>query len=921
MPDRPKVPPRIVVAALGTLIPLGASLATPGVPETRTLPNGLRLVVLEDHAVPLVSVNLWVHAGSKDEIDTSAGYAHFLEHLVQRGAGGSGPFEYRRLAYRWGGSLEVRSNYDRTYITATASSSALPDLLAAVAAVAFRADLKDTEIEQELGSLHQEIRNYYDEPSSVAFLETMRAAFPGHPYRYPPLGNIRTLGTLKREPLAAFYRNLYVPNNMALVLAGDLDPARAFALAEAAFGKATRSATLPSKPPAPSAFPGHTDIEKRLDLKDAWTTLSFTGPGYRHPDRLAMEVIARALGDLGGSPIASALARAQAGTASQVTYYRLEDAGMLYVGITPAGPELSYAAAAAALQEIVAFKKRWPTEAETRARVDRILREERLRAERLTERAEALGEAALFGGVRYAWDLPLAFGRLTAADITRVASTYLVGDNLRLVVILPKATSPLSEEFKDRFHAAFDLLGGARGGAPAPDPGRMLHAPEEAWRSSAAAWGDPRDAGGAREARKITLENGLTVLAQEDHRHSLAGASLHLRVGSGDDPPGKEGLAYVAGHSLGAALARRPREAGATAGMAPILPEVSVSRDLTEARFLAAPADLPDGLRALAAAVGQPALPDSVFTALRKAALDLLERSARDPSFVGLELFKEKVYAGHPYAHPGPGTSAGLQAVALEDVAAFRARQVRPDRAVLAICGAFETDEIMKIVRDQFAGWRRPADAPGEEAPGRPADGRQDAEGAPAGPRATAQARAGEFTRSVDAPHSQVIVGVPGPPIDSADFEDVRLLGTALTLTAFEEMVFKRRAAFSATALPEALREGGSLAIGVVAQHPRRDEALFDLQRLMRRLALEGLSQEAARDIIRVQAGRDAAASQGVLATASNLAYREASGLRAAPERAGDPPPGAAAERLKASAARYLRPEAWIVVKVGPPSR
>ncbi|HEU4402367.1 MAG TPA: pitrilysin family protein, partial [Candidatus Polarisedimenticolia bacterium] len=417
--------PLLATLALAALAPGRFALALPGVPAVRKLPNGLTVVLLEDHAVPLVSVSLWVHAGSKDEIETSAGYAHFLEHLVQRGNDSSAPFEYQRLAHRWGGAVSVRANYDRTSITATGVPSALPDLLAAVAGMGLRASLKDAEIDQELGALTQEIRNYYDDPASVAFLETMRATFPGHPYRFPPLGNFRTLGVLKSEPLRAFYRNLYVPNNMALVLAGDLDPARAATLAETAFGKARKSLTLPPKPPPPAGFPGHNDIEKRLELKEAWTNLSFSAPGYRHRDRAAFEVIARALGESSPSPVTAALVKAQAGSSARTVYYRLEDAGMLYVGLQPATPELSYTAADVALKEIVAFRERGLGEADLRSILDRILRDERTRAEQIASQAEGLGEAALFGGARYYWDLASVYARLTPEEIRRVASTWL----------------------------------------------------------------------------------------------------------------------------------------------------------------------------------------------------------------------------------------------------------------------------------------------------------------------------------------------------------------------------------------------------------------------------------------------------------------------------------------------------------------
>ncbi len=150
----------------------------------------------------------------------------------------------------------------------------------------------------------------------------------------------------------------------------------------------------------------------------------------------------------------------------------------------------------------------------------------------------------------------------------------------------------------------------------------------------------------------------------------------------------------------------------------------------------------------------------------------------------------------------------------------------------------------------------------------------------------------------------------------------MRLLAAALTILSFEDVVFTRRAAFSATAIPEALRAGGSLGLVVIAPHLRRDEAVFDVQKLMRRLAMEALKQKDADDFARVDAARQASSLQGVLAMASTLGYRESTGLGALSiGRTLAPPAAPSPARLKEIAARYLRPEAWVVVKVGPPSR
>jgi len=916
---------RRVAIGLAALILAGLGARTgaaPGVPAVRTLANGLVVASLEDHATPLVSASLWVRSGSRDEIESSAGYAHFLEHLIQRGAGGGAPFEAQRRAHRWGGSLSVRASYDRTHLTVTGVPGALRDMLEVLATMAFRADLKDEQIDKELGALSQEVRNYYDDPSTVAFLETMRALFPNHPYRVPPLGNFRTIGSLKREPLAAFYRNLYVPNNMALAVAGDFDPARVTGWVDELFGPARRSGTLPARPAAPAAFPGHSDVEKKLDLKETWVTLGFTGPGYRHPDRPAFEVLGRWLGDAGGSPVATVLAASGTSSHTQVLSYGLEDAGLLYMGMAISSPQQAYAAAALALDEVVAIKRRGLTADDVRRCTDRILREARLRAEQMQERAQGLGEAALFGGVRYYWDLPVVYGRLTPAEVARVASTWLVPDNLRLVILAPKDAGDFPEEPKRKFHAVLDRLKSAPATATArtapPTPvtpssafAKTAYSAEEAARPTSGAWGDPRGAAGRGAPRRVVLDNGLIVLFQEDRRHGLAAAALIIEAGSGDDPAGREGLASMAAQSATATHAATTHAAGAAAHRprpavqeAVPSPDVAVSRSQTEFRLLGEPARLQSGLRALAGLLKDPQVDTGVLESVRRRALDFLERSERDVAFVSQELFREKVYAGHPYAHPGAGTPAGIKAVRADEVAGFLARHYRPGKAVLAIAGDLDPEAALGLARDLFGSWDR---GPQEPAGGPETD-------QPASPETSAsRVRGGTFARTLAAANSQVIVGSPGPRAGDPDFPIVRLLGTAVTLAAFEDMIFARRAAFSVTSLPEAHPRGGALAIAVVAPHLRRDEAVFDLQRTMRRIANEGIVPSDLQDLLNIQAGQDAAAAAGVLGTASTLAWHERAG--------GRPDPSAATpDHLKSAAERYLRPESWIVVKVGPPA-
>ena len=168
---------------------------------------------------------------------------------------------------------------------------------------------------------------------------------------------------------------------------------------------------------------------------------------------------------------------------------------------------------------------------------------------------------------------------------------------------------------------------------------------------------------------------------------------------------------------------------------------------------------------------------------------------------------------------------------------------------------------------------------------------------------------------------SRVLLGVPGAPLTHEDFSLIRLLGTVLTLHALDELIHSRQSAFSARAVPDGFRDGGSLVVEVVTPGGRSEDALADLQILMRRLALNDLKDEVLRDVAGAMAGNRAAAMQGVLPLASALAYREAAGLSAALYRDEFDPPVLSAAELRSAASRYFKPDSWIVVIVGPAGR
>jgi len=205
----------------------------------RTLANGLDVIVHEDHHVPVVAVNIWYHVGSKDERPGSTGFAHLFEHLMFEGS------EHHHAGYfqplqQAGGLVNGSTNTDRTNYWEVVPTSALElalwmesdrmgYLLPAVTSERF-------ETQRDV-VLNERRQNYENRPYGMAMMALLAALFPpGHPYHWMTIGDAADLRAMRLEDVHAFFRAYYHPANASLALAGDIDSARAFALAEQYFG-------------------------------------------------------------------------------------------------------------------------------------------------------------------------------------------------------------------------------------------------------------------------------------------------------------------------------------------------------------------------------------------------------------------------------------------------------------------------------------------------------------------------------------------------------------------------------------------------------------------------------------------------------------------------------------------------------------
>lgn len=204
--------------------------------KLRTLPNGLRVLVREAHEAPLVTVDLWVRAGSARETPETNGVAHFMEHLLFRGTAKRGRGEVDRDIEELGATLNATTSRDWMHLYTTVANRYWQNALEVIADAVKNSALRPEDVDREQMIILDELARAEDNPIRDANQRLAELLFRNHPYRLPVAATRGSIIRIQREQIVQFYRKYYVPNNASLVIVGDVAEAEAVAVAQKFFG-------------------------------------------------------------------------------------------------------------------------------------------------------------------------------------------------------------------------------------------------------------------------------------------------------------------------------------------------------------------------------------------------------------------------------------------------------------------------------------------------------------------------------------------------------------------------------------------------------------------------------------------------------------------------------------------------------------
>lgn len=679
--------------------------------EKYTLPNGLEVILREDHRLPLVAVDLWYHVGPVDEKAGRTGFAHLFEHMMFEGSehvGEKAHFKYLEGA----GATDINgtTNYDRTNYFETVPSNQL-DLALWLESdrMGFLLEKLDrTKLTNQRDVVRNELRQDEGQPYDVADEAVGHLLFPKtHPYYGNVIGSHADVEAARLLDVRDFFHQYYTPNNASVAIVGDFDAKTVKEKVAKFFGPIPRGPEVEkphvvTPPITEQRRATVTDTVQLPRLTVAWLT-----PEAFHEGDAGADMFMSILGGGKVSRLYQELVyRKQVAQSVQCYNQSLMVTSMAACDIT-ARPGVKLEDLEAAFdQQVEALRTEGPTQAEL----------DRARNQTLTGLISGLQRLGGFGGVADMFDrynqylhdpgyLPKDVARYEALTPESVKSVgeRIFGKNQSVVVYCvpgKKVTEdvPRSPENTDAdvkvvppYSEAFEKAQDWRMTVPKPGPEPTLHLPAP---------------------ETFTAANGMKVYVMESHELPVLSASVVTLAGGEKNPAAKPGLAAYTSRMLTEGTATRSStqladdvaQIGASLGS-------NASMDAASVTISALSNKTTDALELLSDTTLHPAFRPEEVERIRQQRLVAILQEGDQPFLAALRVGDKAVYGDTPYGFRPVGTTESVKATTDGDLKSFWAAHYQPTDSALVLSGDVTLTEAKRLAEKYFGSWKATGEA------------------------------------------------------------------------------------------------------------------------------------------------------------------------------------------------------------------
>lgn len=629
--------------------------------EVHVCPNGLTAIAAPQHNLPLVSLQIWVGTGSiHEEEHAGAGISHLIEHMVFKGTAEYSGQALNERVPELGGSWNAYTSTDRTVYHIDGPAEHWREFLHLLGQLVFSPTFPEDEFERERDVIRREMAMYNDDPQDASYRALITTLFRSHPRRLPVIGDPAAFNRLTHSDMVESHRRRYVPGNVFVCVAGDVNTAEFFRAVEEELG------ALPARPmpPRPSIREarqwGPRTHRSEFAQPTSTLMLAWRVPHSNHPDAAAISVLGSVLGD-GRSAWLYKKFHDELGMAHDVSIMMIperegEGALVLEADVEREDRDTLRDALLAYLTTLPGAD----FEA-ARLRTRRQMRVARLRTLSTVQ--------GLAGTIGMAWHLnrnlncmeewDAALEQVTAEDLARVAATYLRPERLVEVSVDPIGSNPQQE------------TDSACGQAESP----QVH----------------------------ELSNGLRVVTRIDRRVPMAHATLAVLAGAPTETAQTAGINSLLSecllkgttHRSAAQWAEELENLGASISGNAGNNTLSLSgRCLSE--------DLSTMLELLADAALAPQLPTEALENEKKAMVADILDAEEDPASLAFRRSRSLCFGTTSYGNHRDGTVESVRSLTRAALQAHHARIMCAANAVLAVEGDIDPAEVLQIARRFF---------------------------------------------------------------------------------------------------------------------------------------------------------------------------------------------------------------------------
>lgn len=774
----------------------------------------LPVIVKESARSPVVAIQIWVKAGSSYESEKEWGITHLIEHMIFKGTDTRGAEEIGGAIEAVGGTINAYTSLDYTVYHCVVPKQFWRKALKILSDAVLHATFDSKELEREKKVVLEEMRMRDDQPTSRLSKMLMKEAYgPDHPYGHPVIGFPETVSKFSRSDLRRYVQKRYTPENMAVIVVGDVESSQVFPAVQEDFLTFVRSAHTKASALSSVTEPKHpTGLRfaiDTMDTKEGYVAIAFNGvPSFSDEEAPIYDVLGAILGDGESSRLVRQVKNRLA-LVNVIDAYSFTPRlnGLFEITMT-LDPDKVKEALSQVFQELF------------RLREEGVLDEELERAKTLVETDFVYGQERMEGEARKIGVFEFLAGSpdkvsqylekvrsVTPEDIKRVASKIFTTKGITISMIMPEGKSGIvnKEDLSLLIQEAELQAGGI---SPTGEFGTV------------------------RFIKKVELSNGLTVLIREVPEVPTVGMRIVFPGGVRYETPKNNGIFHFL-----ATTWTKGTETHSAEGLAEIIEGLGAgisgfSGKNTfglQARFLSSNFD--KGLNLFAEILMTPTFPQEEVEKLKSIIVSQIRRQDDYLPSVAMRAFDRLLFSPHPYAMDPLGTIENVEGVSSKDLKETYEKFAIPSRGVLAIVGDVNADELIATLETLLGGWRKEELEILPELPG---------------PDPLETPKISTIKRE-QKEQTHIVLGFAGPTITGSDRYPMEVLSAVLSGMGgrlFQDLRGQKALAYTVTSMVGLGLDYGSFALYIACAPEKKDKALKGLWKEIYRVLSEPISQE-----------------------------------------------------------------------------